>query len=57
MLFGSRSETFKNEEKFAHPTLGLDFGETKEVLEPKTEIESEIITYQRIKLEKINRLH
>jgi transposase len=49
ILFGSRSESFKNEGNFVHPTLGFDFGETKEVLEPKTETESEIITYQRIK--------
>ncbi len=47
MLFGSRSESFKNEDKLIHPTLGFDFDDTQEVLGPKAE--SEMITYERIR--------
>jgi len=49
MIFGSRSESFKSEEKSTDPTLGFDFGEIKEVLGPENEPKAGIITYQRIK--------
>jgi transposase len=55
LFFGSKSESFKHENQFIHPTLGFDYGDTKEVVEAETGKEAEIITYQRIKATEKNK--